>query len=132
MIKKIYCLAFTIFINCSYQDCGELVFDKNSRTTYLKNSLFTGKCKSFYFSGDLRSNEQYLNGKDHGEWIFYFKNGVIQTKGSFDKGKRIGRWEYYYENGKVWKINFFDNFGSKTGKWLEYDKKGELMKQIKY
>lgn len=132
-MKKIpICLITILFIKCSYQDCGELFFDKNSKTTYLNNNLYTGKCESFYYSGDLRSEEEYLNGKDHGQWTFFFKDGSIQTKGVFNKGKRIGKWEFFFENKNVWKTNFYDSSGFKTGTWKEYDEKGKLVKAEKY
>lgn len=132
MKKKILCLAFLLLTNCSYQNCGELKFDKKSRTTFLNNKPFTGKCDSFYYSGDLRSQEEYLNGKDHGSWSFFFKNGSIQTKGVFEKGLRIGKWEYFFENKNVWKTNFYDTSGFKIGTWKEYDENGNLIKEKKY
>ena len=36
-----------------------------------------------------RSIQQYLNGVDHGNWIFYYENGNLEAKGSFKDGKRI-------------------------------------------
>ena len=119
-------------MSCSYQDCGELKFDKESKTTFLNNKPFTGKCDSFYYSGDFKSHEEYLNGKDHGSWTFFFKNGSIQTKGVFDKGLRIGKWEYFFENKNIWKTHFYGPSGLKTGIWKEYDENGKLVREEKY
>ena len=125
-------LLLILLMSCSYQDCNGLQFDKKSKTTFLNNKPFTGKCDSFYYSGNIKSHEEYLNGKDHGSWSFYFKDGSVQTKGVFEKGLRIGKWEYFFENKNVWKINFYDPLGLKIGIWKEYDENGNLIKEKKY
>ena len=125
----IFCL---FLINCSKKQCGELTFDKSTKTTYSNNDLFTGDCKSFYFNGKLKSEQSYKEGKDHGDWIFYFMDGSIQTKGTFKNGLSTGEWKYYQDNGKLWKENFYSENGKKIGIWKEYGTDGDLIKKITY
>ena len=92
-------IVFIFFISCNSIDCGELTFDKKNKITFLNKIPYTGSCNSFFISGDLKSNESYLNGKDDGKWIYYFINGNKQVEGEFSLGKKINKWTYYYENG---------------------------------
>ena len=78
------------------------------------------------------SIQRYKQGKDHGEWLFYYKNGNLMTKGSFDSGKKIGSWKYFYENGKIHKQHFYDSEGNRSGVWKTFSESGEVLsvKQI--
>ena len=127
-MKNFMLIVFIFFINCNSIDCGELTFDKKNKITFLNKIPYTGSCNSFFFSGDLKSTESYLNGKDDGKWIYYFINGNKQVEGEFSLGKKINKWTYYYENGTIWRENFYNEMGMKTGIWKEYNTKGELIK----
>ena len=116
-MKRIF-LFFIIFLSCSKKDCKDLVYKDG--ITSLHGKLFTGECSEYYSNGQIRSIQKYLDGKDHGEWIFYYPAEIIRTRGVFNKGVRIGKWEYYYSNGNLWKINNYDSLGKKTGKWITY------------
>ena len=125
----IFCL---FLINCSKKQCGELTFDSTTKTTYSNNDLFTGDCKTLYFNGKLKSEQSYKEGKDHGDWIFYFMNGSIQTKGTFKNGLSIGEWKYYQDNGKLWKEKFYSENGKKIGVWKEYGTNGDLINKLTF
>lgn len=126
---KKYCIYFIcfLFFYCSQQDCGSLTFDKKNKLTYLGNNLYSGNCNSFYFTGQLKSNESYLEGLDNGAWTYYFKNGNVQFSGTFKKGVRTGEWKYYHENGKLWKTANYSLNGERTGVWKEYSIEGILI-----
>jgi antitoxin component YwqK of YwqJK toxin-antitoxin module len=117
-MNRIFFLTL-FFLSCTNTDCGDLIF--NNGTTTLKGKLFSGNCVEYYPNGQLKSVQNYLDGKDHGDWIFYFSAEIPRTKGSFNRGIRIGKWEYYYQNGNPWKINYYDSLGNKTGKWITYN-----------
>lgn len=62
---------------------------------------------------------------NNGEYIQYYKNGVIKMRGMMKDGKRDGLWKSFYENGSPWSETTFKN-GMKDGKtttWYENDKK---------
>lgn len=42
-----------------------------------------------------------------GEYIRYYKNGVIQMRGMMKNGKREGLWKSWYENGLPWSETTF-------------------------
>ena len=118
-----------IFFGCSERNCGELEFDKQNKITYLKGEPFSGKCESFYFTGQLKSKEAYLKGKDHGQWTYFYENNNTQFSGTFNLGKREGEWKYYYENGTLWKQNFYKG-GKQFGVWKEFNKNGKIIDSI--
>lgn len=51
----------------------------------------------------------------NGEYIKYYKNGVIEMRGMMKDGKRQGVWESWYEDGSPWSETTFKD-GKKNGK----------------
>ena len=108
-------LIFSIFlsiVSCSKNNCGELSFDKNKKITYLNGRLYSGDCESFFYTGQLKSEESYKNGVRHGvekwydisgklERVFPHKNGEIHglCKGYYESGEL--RYEHPYVNGEA-------------------------------
>ena len=111
-------------MGCSKTDCSELKYENGITTLYGK--LFTGKCHEYYLSGQIRSEQEYKNGKDHGIWTFYHPAEIIRTSGKFKMGSRIGTWKYYFNDGGLWKVNNYDSLGNKTGKWITYDRNQDI------
>ena len=129
MKKNSFYTLFAIFVlvlsSCS-SDCSKIVFKDGVST--LNGKLYTGDCESKWINKQLKSSQYYVDGKDDGEWLFYYIDGTIQTKAYFKEGVRIGKWEYFYENGMPWKVQTYDSLGNKTGKWKTFSEKGELIK----
>ena len=109
-------LLFFLFYGCSDpQPCPELDFDTNEGLTYVNSEPYTGRCLT-YKNENKRSIQQYLNGADHGKWIFYFENGKVETKGKFNNGSRVGTWNYYWPNGKIRQKSIYSITGEKKRK----------------
>ena len=62
---------------------------KEENVTYQNGIKYSGKCSVFYGTGELASIQQYLDGKDHGKWTFYYINGQVETVGSFKWAKGL-------------------------------------------
>tara|TARA_X000000950_G_scaffold280941_1_gene376575 strand:- start:4818 stop:5219 length:402 start_codon:yes stop_codon:yes gene_type:complete len=122
-----------IFSSCSTPDeCPQLNYNSINKLTTLSDGLpFTGRC-TVYKDGVKSSIQQYLNGIDYGNWIFYFSNGKIETKGKFRDGKRVGKWRYYYESGRIKQISRYSKLGERDGKWIEYDEDGKKLRTTIY
>ncbi len=61
----------------------------------------------------------------NGEYIKYYKNGVIEMQGMMKDGNREGAWKSWHENGSPWSETTFLN-GKKNGKtttWYDNEKK---------
>ncbi len=61
----------------------------------------------------------------NGEYIKYYKNGVMEMWGMMKNGKRHGVWKSWYEDGSPWSETAFAD-GKKNGKtttWYDNEKK---------
>jgi antitoxin component YwqK of YwqJK toxin-antitoxin module len=69
------------------------------RTLSYKNGVLNGPGKN-EITG---STENYLNGKLHGDWSDYHKNGQLKSTGTCENGLVTpnGKRTHFYENGKV-------------------------------
>tara|TARA_B110000003_G_C16640282_1_gene529916 strand:- start:2049 stop:2537 length:489 start_codon:yes stop_codon:yes gene_type:complete len=123
---RIFPLIFMLFlISCNkLKKCDGVEVIEG--IVYKDGEVYTSKC-AFYddINGKMISSHEYLNGKFHGQWIFYYTNGELETKGRFDNGLRIGEWKYFHENGNLKQISVYDN-GKKNGIWRSYDIDGNI------
>ena len=125
MEKYIYLITLSFF-SCTTptpKKCPDIVYKNN--LTLLNDEVYSGRC-AVYQNDTLSSIQQYVNGRDHGKWKFFFSSGDIETLGKFKNGKRVGKWRYYYSNGKKKQISKYKN-GEKSGNWLFYDENGKLV-----
>ena len=85
---------------------------------------FTGKT-----SGRLQGS--YKNGKKHGPWVYYYKNGQLNYKGTYKDGKWDGPWVYYHKNGQL-DIKGTYKDGKEEGPWVRYWNNGQLFSKGTY
>lgn len=55
--------------------------------------------KCWYNSEQLQAHGFYVNGKKHGDWNEWYKNGVKKIQCSFENGEQHGDMISWYENG---------------------------------
>jgi antitoxin component YwqK of YwqJK toxin-antitoxin module len=79
----------------------------------------------YYDNGQLYKKGLYINGKQDGDWEYYFQNGQLRSKGSFKDGITTGIWEDYYSNGQLSRKGSYEN-GKEEGIWEDYYKNGKL------
>lgn len=71
---------------------------------------YTGKYKTYYPNGKLKSVMDYKNGKVDGKFIAYYKDGRIHYTSNLKHGERNGETIVYYTNGNLKEIaNYVDN-----------------------
>ena len=88
-----------------------------------------GPWKDFYPDGSLKSEGNYDNGKQTGEWKFYHSNGKIEQSGKFNKqGKFEGTWKWYFDSGQLLKEENYRN-GLKDGIFTQYDEAGKVIEE---
>lgn len=70
---------------------------------------FAGKrnTNAFYDNGNPMYTGNIKNGKNHGQWIWYFPNGKMKMEGLFNLGSREGSWRTYYQNGNIKTESFY-------------------------
>ncbi|MCX7419964.1 MAG: hypothetical protein NT013_10550 [Planctomycetia bacterium] len=59
-----------------------------------------GPHKELFSDGTLSGEERFKDGKRHGKWKFYLRNGQLKTAGKYVAGELDGHWEWWRENGK--------------------------------
>ena len=104
ILSALFCLV--TFYSFAYQ------IDKN----------FTGQIVKKYKDGQVKSIENFKNGKLNGEFKEFFENGSLFQMGTFKNGdmKNI---KVFYENGN---LKFEQNLKDRKGKYREYYPNGQL------
>ena len=126
----VYCIISLVFFSCSSEvNCDEIKFIDG--ISYYNGKKFTGDCSSYFYLGNLKTQQSYFDGLDNDKWTFYFSNDSIRTLAFFDKGKRIGEWKYYAKNGNIWKVNTYNEMGEPFGEWETYDSINGNLSEVK-
>lgn len=102
-------LFFSLGMGVQAQDCLNSKLEKTSpdqaryhrRLVRVNDTLFVAEV--FDLEQRLRFTGNYLFSKgkllEHGEFVFFFPNGTIESKGLYDQGIKIGTWQRFAENG---------------------------------
>ena len=74
--------------------------------TYMKidtlgNWIYNGISKSYYKNGQLKSEGNFKNNKQDGQWRSYYDNGRLKSKVYYKDGKEDGLSNFYYKNGQL-------------------------------
>lgn len=81
--------------------------------------------------GDMRTQGEYRNDKQVGEWVSYYDNDKLAFKGTFNAGYPDGEHFFYYQNGRLREIQKYAA-GVKHGDWKKYLDTGELYFTVTY
>lgn len=147
-MKKIF-LIISIFI-FSVTSFSENVIRKKDlkkvdKIYYLKNSNvpFTGKISEgkdrfyyldgkqdgkwieFYKNGNIKSIINWKNGRLDGKYIIYENNGMKSTEATYKEGKENGEYFLYYSNGS-YRTKGAYSMGKPIGVWEYYYENGKL------
>jgi antitoxin component YwqK of YwqJK toxin-antitoxin module len=62
-----------------------------------------------YDNGNVRFRGANLEGRMHGRWTFFRRDGSLMRSGSFDRGTQVGVWRTYDRTGSVVKETDFSH-----------------------
>ncbi|WP_445159330.1 toxin-antitoxin system YwqK family antitoxin [Mesohalobacter salilacus] len=96
--------------------CPITLNDKTMRTMMIIAACLFG---GMLFAQE--SNVEYFKKGDLVKGIFYYDNGVIQQEGTYKNGKLHGQWIAYDRDGKKNAVAYYHK-GQKTGKWFFWQK----------
>ena len=93
----------------------------------VRDGLHFKKFSKVPFTGKTTGKSQgsFRNGKKHGPWVGYHKNGQLFYKGILKDRKRDGPWVFYHKNGQLWFKGTYKD-GKGVGPWVDYHKSGQL------
>lgn len=72
--------------------------------------------KEYHDNGVLSQKGYFLEGKNHGIWVSYDREGVKRSEGVFSKGKKIDRWLFWKE-GALLEVDYKNNVVQTAIKW---------------
>ena len=111
----------------NFYDNGQLY-----RLGYLsKDGSKHGEWIFYYPNGILYKVNNYLNGKLHGLNTMYYESGQIEIKENFLNGKLQGLTTMYYESGQIYKKGNILN-GYYDGLWNVYYENGTIAQEANY
>lgn len=111
-------------------------YDMNSvlycEVPFINKTIVHGQVIYYYPDKKKRLVQNHTNGVLDGKTECFKSNGDLQCTLLFTKGKPIGNHKTYYKNGNIFEESFYDENGTKTGKWKTYDERGGLKNELLY
>ncbi len=98
--------------SCFYES-GELYY---SDAKFKDSKIANQKINFFHKTGEIKLTAFYKDGKNEGQWIWYYTNGNIYQKTTYSQGNIHGQSITYDINGQVLKSDEYFN-----GKLLKSD-----------
>jgi len=99
---------------CAQSENETLFFDALLKQTQKRHAVFTLQLSHSggdIFEGTIFSDQKLVkaNGQwkledkrylEHGQFVFFYGNGQIESRGEYDRGVKVGNWARYEEDGK--------------------------------
>ncbi|MEC8603320.1 MAG: toxin-antitoxin system YwqK family antitoxin, partial [Bacteroidota bacterium] len=131
-MKKIgFLLSSFLIVSFSYTqniffDYGEFLAVESSDNMQIQTNV------SYYSNGNTKEVFHLLDGKEHGEVVFYHENGLIREKGNYNYGIKNGKWTSWNCSGQKTGEVHYDSNGLKDGRWKIWDSNGTTRAQMNY
>ena len=108
-------------------------FDKGIRVSseFYSNGMKNGKAQTFYSTGELFEESDWLNGQETGVYRAYFKSGSPYLECQMLNGKRHGFCQTYFSNGRM-ELEAFYKEGLRQNVWNYYEEDGTLSYSLIY
>lgn len=88
-----------------YLKSGQIKSKTEFKLTENDKKIYNGNRKVWYDSGELRIVSFYENGKKNGEFLSYWKNGILKRKDIYKKGK-LKKGDCWNKTGE--KVKYYD------------------------
>lgn len=143
LINFICMLLISISIYGQYKDSKEKLVAMSD--TYQKaykqgsvyyelgtNKPFTGVLYAKYDNGNYMTMQDYVDGIGNGKWIDFDPYGIKVCEGTYKDNRVEGPITFYYEDGNVKSKGQYLHWKQPIGKWIYYDKKGNVVSTMTY
>lgn len=106
-MKRILFVAIVMFTGSLFAQDEKPDFTK-------KGDMVIG---TYYFDdGQVKQEGTYKDGKLHGEWVAYNKEGDKIAMAKYKNGKKTGKW-FFWNDGKLLEVDYADNKITNVSKW---------------
>jgi len=79
-----------------------------------------GPARTYYDDGGLAKEAWFKEGKPHGAFTEWHRNGRVARAGAWEDGVRAGAWRLYYESGQLEEECSYDGRGERHGRFTTY------------
>lgn len=86
-----------------------------------------GIWKTYFPSGNLKSEITYTNNRPSGYAKMYYENGKLQEEGNWENNRWVGGYKSYYENGQVFYDFKYNTTGKREGEQKYFYDNGQVM-----
>jgi antitoxin component YwqK of YwqJK toxin-antitoxin module len=104
----------------------------DGKTVFTKSDFVDGKQHGEYIeyfqNGNVNYKYSFKNGIEDGEWIWNNEAGQLLKKENYKDGQLNGEWITYYDNGQIRVKGQFEN-GEEVGEWFAYDEEGNQVER---
>ena len=92
---------------------------------------FSGSIIDYFSNGQINTERNYRDGKQHGKSMAYYENGVMAYLRPYNNGEKHGVHSGWYSDGKL-KYQYTFTNGLSEGTHSEWYSDGNLFKQMNY
>ncbi|MES2131939.1 MAG: hypothetical protein V4506_06270 [Bacteroidota bacterium] len=85
---------------------------------------YTGDYVDKYPNGIIRASGFFRFGQRHGQWMYFYENGIKWSDCFYDKGKKHGETIVYFPNGQIRQKGWYKN-DLRDSLWFYYDESGK-------
>jgi antitoxin component YwqK of YwqJK toxin-antitoxin module len=111
---------------------SEQTISINNGALFINNSAFTGTLFTLFpNTKDTATIENYVDGKESGEWRKYYSSTKIKEKRFFSNGRKTGEYMAWWENGNK-QLQYLFVADEYEGSCKEWNEAGILNKIMHY
>lgn len=97
----------------------------------IKNGKERGEWTYWYESGQVEAVQNYTEGALDGPVKWYYPDGKLKKEGAYKENLSNGDWTFYYPSGQVQSKGTIVN-DQMAGQWVEYDENGQKTTEGNY
>ena len=134
--KNQICVTFFSFTNIFYTNINTykatlILFFVLTGCTYLKTvekplpPIDKNIIQSYFPSGNIEYEAEYLNGRLDGYSRTWFENGIISSESKYSNGQPHGLWKIFHPDGSImYEVHY--EYGKKNGVEKWYYRNGQI------
>jgi antitoxin component YwqK of YwqJK toxin-antitoxin module len=111
-------------VNTDKYDDGKVRVEREIARYSDNRFVSDGFYREFFPNGEKFAEGQYKDGKQQGEWTYWYDNGQVCRKVNYLDGQPDGSWDVFNADGAVIAKRSYKN-GKRDGTWVVYDKTGK-------
>jgi len=92
----------------------------------------SGPWQMWHPNNSIMEQGSYIAGNKEGPWVAFHSNGERASEGEYIAGYKVGPWVFWSEDGLTRTEGSFDNYGKRTGIWVDHGADDTPLRERKY